>query len=93
MYKKIGEKDIHFYNNKMADFLFCFTKHLWNYLSKFTETLQEASLHDPLKIQQGIEIDQQQQNDQLTVLLLKKSLKLPGQIQWNYKNKTRHRHQ
>ena len=102
-------------NNKMADFLFYFKKHLWNYQSKFNETLQEASLGDPLqkyntgsrlinnnsnkmadflfcfknisellfqiqgnftgtclgwpstKIQQGVTIDQQQQNGQLPV--------------------------
>ena len=36
-------------NNKMADFLFYFKKHLWNYMAKFNETLQEASLGDPLQ--------------------------------------------
>ena len=37
-------------NNKMADFLFCFKKHLlWNYQSKFNETLQEFSLGDLLQ--------------------------------------------
>jgi len=36
-------------NNEMADFLFCFKKHLlWNYQSKFNETLQEFSLGDLL---------------------------------------------
>ena len=34
---------------QMADFLFCFKKHLWNDQSKFNETLQEASLGDPLQ--------------------------------------------
>ena len=42
-------------NNKMADFMFCFKKHLlWNYQSTFNETLQEASLDDLLqKINKG----------------------------------------
>ena len=40
-------------NDKMADFLFCFKKHLWNYLSKCKETLQEASLGDLQKFNKG----------------------------------------
>ena len=37
-------------NNKIADLLFPFHKHLlWNYKAKFNETAQEASLHDPLQ--------------------------------------------
>ena len=36
-------------NNKMANLLFCFLNHLWNYQAKFIETLQEAALHDPLQ--------------------------------------------
>ena len=36
-------------HNKMADLLFCFKKHLWNYQAKFNETIQEASLHISLK--------------------------------------------
>ena len=28
-------------NNKMADLLFCFVKHLWNYKIKFNETLRK----------------------------------------------------
>ena len=36
-------------NNEMANFLFGLKKHLlWNYQARFTETLQEASLHDSL---------------------------------------------
>ena len=36
-------------NNTLANFLFCFKKkHLWNYQARFTDTLQEVSLHDSL---------------------------------------------
>ena len=51
--------------------LFCFKKHLLgNYLAKFNENVQEASLHDPLKMQQRNEIDnhQQKQNGRLVNL-------------------------
>ena len=60
----------------MADFLFCFkTSHLKLY-SKFKETLQEAAFGDPFKkIQLGVTIDQQQQQQsgQLRVLFFKKT--------------------
>ena len=36
-------------NNKMANLLFCFLNHLWNYQAKFNETLQEAALHNSLQ--------------------------------------------
>ena len=37
-------------NNKMSDFLFCLKKRLiWNYMAKFNETSQEASLGVPLQ--------------------------------------------
>ena len=60
----------------MADFLFCFkTSHLKLYYN-FKETLQEAAFGDPFKkIQLGVTIDQQQQQQsgQLPVLFFKKN--------------------
>ena len=80
------------YNNKMADFLFCFKKHLlWNYHSKFKDTLQEASLGDTLQKynkRSWLIINNNNNNNKMANFLFcfKKTspLKLPGQIHWNF---------
>ena len=76
-------------NNKMADLLFCFKKLLlWNYLPKFNETWEKASLHDPLHKYNKVWLFNNNNSNKMADLLFcfKKLLLwnyLP-KIQWNF---------